>query len=518
MPGQITTDKVELIAERPDGQRTAFQLEPESSVLVGKSNSCGLRLVGAAISPLHCLISLEEGTLWVQDWQSAEGTLVNGQQIDTRTSVAPGDRIAIGEYQLYHGSGSTTAPEATPTAARCHTIDEESPDARAIENTSAYDGHADEYSAADEPTAALFADEHSPHGDQAHLPGANPAFEAEGPPTVGHPRDGSTSYDDVESSIDEDYGVPSLDSLWPSAGDALPLDPALFEAETYDAETVALLKDEIDDLQAAIADRDARLSELQDSTVPPTRSTNAADEIGDSAVLVARLDDLLVEAERSDERVRALEEMLQISEEANHAEQEERSQLEAWLVDIEQRIGQREAEQHAEVESLRRRLEQAHHERDRAERQLQQSAAAGKAPEGFEQALEQLRQQLIAQRQQNAELQQQLDSVQAERNGLVQRLENADSQQDQVLREERAAIAQERAKVSRLRFELSRELAALEEMPKQMTAEDREVAGRLQTLREHLREIHQHEQEAQRQHRESSLTHRVARLWKRVDQ
>ncbi len=223
--------------------------------------------------------------------------------------------------------------------------------------------------------------------------------------------------------------------------------------------------------------------------------------------MLKRMQELIDEANRSDERVAILEEMLYTSEEANRSEHEERQQLEAWVGDIEKRIGQREAEHAAEIEALKQRLEQSNQQQEHLQRQLRQAACSGSAPKQYEETLENLQASNVA-------LQDQLLESQKQCSGLEQRLEQLSGEQESLLREERASIAKEQAKISRLRFELSSKLADFEALPKTENHADKETAHRIQTLRQHLREIHEQEKQEEK---EASLATRLAKLWKRVD-
>ena len=277
------------------------------------------------------------------------------------------------------------------------------------------------------------------------------------------------------------------------------------EEETYDRETVALLHAEIEDLQAALAQRDADgLYERSDQShieVAPSQFRRNSDDV------LQRMQDLIDEANRSDERVAILEEMLYAPEEASRSEKEERNQLEAWVGDIEKRIGQREDEHVAEIEALRQRLEESALQQERLQRQLRQAAAGGRAPQQYEETLENCKRATKNCRTNLAE-------STKERLSLEQRIEQLAEEKERVIRDERAVIAQEQAKVSRLRFELSSKLADFEELPKTENHGDKETAHRIQTLREHLREIHEQEK---KEDKEASLATRLAKLWKRVE-
>jgi DNA repair exonuclease SbcCD ATPase subunit len=224
--------------------------------------------------------------------------------------------------------------------------------------------------------------------------------------------------------------------------------------------------------------------------------------------VLQRMQELIDEANRSDERVALLEEMLHAAEDANRSEREERHQLEAWVGDIENRIGQREDEHHAEIGLVRNQLERSLSQQKRLLRQLKDAASGGDAASQYEHSLEQLQQS-------NQELQEALAEAQKESLSLQQQVERSGEQQEQLLREERAKIAQEQAKVARLRFELTAKLSAIEELPKPENNADNETSARINALRQHLREIHEQEKQAER---EAPLTRRLVKLWKRVDE
>ena len=219
------------------------------------------------------------------------------------------------------------------------------------------------------------------------------------------------------------------------------------------------------------------------------------------------MQELIDEANRSDERVAILEEMLFAAEVASQSESDERSQLEAWVGDIEKRIGQREDEHKAEIDALRRRLTESSQQQERLQKQLRMAAGGGQAPEHFEEALENLQAR-------NVELQEKLDVSEKDRLSLEHQIEQQAEEQERALRNERVSLSQEKAKVSRMRFELSNKLSDIDEIPKAENQLDTETAFKIRTLREHLREIHEQEkQEA----KEATITTRLSKLWKRVE-
>lgn len=450
MPTKSLESAATLTAEREDGERTVHHLAPGRSVLVGTSKDCGFRLQGKRVSSCHCLLSLEDGTLWVQDWASTSGTLINGEPVTAKVVVDPTAELCVGEYQISVSFLSSS------------------------------------------PFGELRG--HDTSDDDRHLSGEEKSADRSG-------------VDEVER-----FGATAENMMWTQdelIGEG-EFQPEALDTGSFEQETIALLRDEIDALQGMLAERDAQLAELSDGADRSSANRDVEKGEEDSGILLARLEELLEEAACGDERVVVLEEMLRAAEEANQAEQEERNQLEAWVGDIERRIIQRDDLRNAEVEGLRGRLEEAIAERERVQHQLQQAASLGDAAKCYEETLDRLQHQ-------NKSLQDKLAEMAAERAVLTKRLESTANQHDDAMREERAAIAQERAVVSRLRCELSSKLSALEDSPKPVNQAAKDAATRLQALREHLREIHVEEQQENRGQQEATLTGRITRIWKRLE-
>lgn len=268
--------------------------------------------------------------------------------------------------------------------------------------------------------------------------------------------------------------------------------------DTHDL--LAVLQSEVEFLRSELAQREA---DLQAAHSCPT----AGEPTADSDQLLERMQQLIDEANRSDERVALLEEMLHCAEDANRAEQEERQHLEAWVGDIEQRVTAREEEHAAELQLIRRRLAESQQEQGRLQQRLSAAAGAGPAALQFEETVQRLQAS-------NQELQSELDEARKQNQTLQHRIEQIGAEQEQALREERANLAQEQAKISRLRYELTAKLSAVEELPKPEHQADQEASQRIRALREHLREIHEQEKLAER---EAPLTHKLARLWQRIE-
>lgn len=68
---------------------------------LGRSRGCGVVLRDPSVSRGHALLSVRDGTVTLQDLQSSNGTYVNGRRLDTEARLAPGDRVILGETELF---------------------------------------------------------------------------------------------------------------------------------------------------------------------------------------------------------------------------------------------------------------------------------------------------------------------------------------------------------------------------------------------------------------------------------
>jgi pilus assembly protein CpaF len=87
----------------------------EGEVTLGRSRGCGVVLRDPSVSRGHALLSVRQGRVTLQDLRSSNGTYVNGKRLDKETVVEDGDRLVIGETELFlrrgrDGHGGPDAP------------------------------------------------------------------------------------------------------------------------------------------------------------------------------------------------------------------------------------------------------------------------------------------------------------------------------------------------------------------------------------------------------------------------
>src|SRR5205823_12121648 len=82
--------------------------------LVGRKESCDLRLEHKSVSKLHCVIVRTDGLLILRDLGSTNGTRVNGQRV-RRAALLPNDQIHIASarYRVYLGPDEAPAEAYT---------------------------------------------------------------------------------------------------------------------------------------------------------------------------------------------------------------------------------------------------------------------------------------------------------------------------------------------------------------------------------------------------------------------
>lgn len=123
--------QAQLTIHLPDGSEQTHNL-PVNPVVIGKAPECDLTIQDGAISRRHAQIEKRDGTVFVKDLNSLNGTFVNDRKIgDQDQELKDGDKIGLGrtkiEFHLLPLSGiefQTTAEEEIP---RVTTIIDPSP-------------------------------------------------------------------------------------------------------------------------------------------------------------------------------------------------------------------------------------------------------------------------------------------------------------------------------------------------------------------------------------------------------
>ena len=523
--------KAKLIIEKPRSAVVEKPLENGRSVFLGSGDSCGIQITGEGVAEIHCLIDFDGTTIAVQDWASQSGTIVNGNRIDDRTTLRGGDELMLGTTRVLLQCSEIPASEIAASKAK-----EPAPEPR--EESVGMEHLGIEEESVAEPVAEEPVEKSTPAIVQPTGRLSDVFRPVESVATANHGTESSSSaagFDSAaeietpsafEASVDEVAEDDSELEAWTnpqdsgSASDDIEFDPFGLEEE-IDPEVVQLLRSEIDDLRIQLAEKDEQIAVMAASS-ESNEDSMAIDQADSECTLdtefgggdlVGRVDQLLAELEEHDERVATLQDLLQSAEMQNEAERDERQCLETWVGEIEQRIGQREAEWQAEQDALRQRIEDVSEERD----SLQKKLVAATQRYGDGGGVSNIADETLAKLQaQNAELQSQLEEAQRQLASASKQIKRQQDDEPESVKNALAELAQEKAAVSRMRFQLSKELEDVGEPTEAKDQPDKEFAFKLQTLRQHLREIHE-EEKIEREKKQETLFGRISNLWKRVD-
>ncbi len=103
------------------GQR---QLElDEQPLVIGRSRGCGLVLDGLTVSRQHARITGHEGRFQIEDLNSRDGTLVNGERVTGSRALIDGDTINICDYRFVFFAGSASSKSKEPPLSFSDPID-----------------------------------------------------------------------------------------------------------------------------------------------------------------------------------------------------------------------------------------------------------------------------------------------------------------------------------------------------------------------------------------------------------
>jgi pSer/pThr/pTyr-binding forkhead associated (FHA) protein len=80
---------------RGDDPAGPDRTEIRDSMLVGRGDDAALKVTEGHPSRRHAMLTVDGDGLWVEDLGSANGTMVNGQPVTTRTLLYRGDRVAF---------------------------------------------------------------------------------------------------------------------------------------------------------------------------------------------------------------------------------------------------------------------------------------------------------------------------------------------------------------------------------------------------------------------------------------
>jgi len=445
------------------------------SVFVGSGADCRIQLPGESSQEIQCVLLLkEDNVLTIRD-QNTGTTFLNDHCLSDEAQVRSGDVVTVGRCRL------------TPV------LDVEFHDGFAIELLS--------------ESGVYSADGVAGNTDLEidSLDGTDSAFSFDAGYGLSRrrPKRAETSFKyDFDADLKEDL-VEDNRLAYKSPASGASLDSNSMSAE-------------IEQLRFEIADRDAQILALSQQVAAADQSSTVDES--DTLKLVSRLEELLEELKLSDDRVQGLEELLRVSEHATMAEREERLQINTWLNEIEKRIGQREAELEAEIDSLTRQVQNAKQNADVIQTQFESMSVVSSGSEEKNDALAALNEQV-------QELRSSLQEANEKNRELIKRSVVSEQNIDfrTKMHEAQDELAKFRLEASKERAEMARRHAELESIRDELEIRANKPARnfdesvtRMRALREHLKDIHAEEMAAKAKEKSNSLGGRIASLLTRL--
>jgi predicted component of type VI protein secretion system len=89
-----------LVIEDEAGTRTVVPFSSDEIVVGRATDGVAWRLPDRDVSRRHARFTSVNGTIFVEDLGSLTGTWLNGERIDSRRRVRPGDLVEIGAFDL----------------------------------------------------------------------------------------------------------------------------------------------------------------------------------------------------------------------------------------------------------------------------------------------------------------------------------------------------------------------------------------------------------------------------------
>jgi pSer/pThr/pTyr-binding forkhead associated (FHA) protein len=86
----------------------------QSEVCIGRSPKCEIKLINdLTISSFHAVLTLGNNRYWIKDFNSRNGSMINGKRIKKPVKIHHGDRIRIGETQFVYINRESSFPLET---------------------------------------------------------------------------------------------------------------------------------------------------------------------------------------------------------------------------------------------------------------------------------------------------------------------------------------------------------------------------------------------------------------------
>lgn len=96
---------------KPEAKEIPIRL---AQFLIGRDPECQLRPASALVSKRHCAVLVREGKVFLRDFDSTNGTLVNGKPLKGETELKDGDEFKVGPLTFRVKLSVTSVDTPTP--------------------------------------------------------------------------------------------------------------------------------------------------------------------------------------------------------------------------------------------------------------------------------------------------------------------------------------------------------------------------------------------------------------------
>jgi pSer/pThr/pTyr-binding forkhead associated (FHA) protein len=100
-----------------------FLINEGDRLTIGRSSEADVVIDNTAISRLHSAIGLRNGIYFLEDLKSLNGTILNGERIETETPFSMEDDVGIGKFRL-RSAGEGEQREAAASIATAMDLDD----------------------------------------------------------------------------------------------------------------------------------------------------------------------------------------------------------------------------------------------------------------------------------------------------------------------------------------------------------------------------------------------------------
>jgi hypothetical protein len=88
-----------------------------AQMTLGRGDECTLQVRDRAVSRKHAKVTQRDGRVWLEDLRGPNGTYVNGQRVQLRVALQPGDVIELGQTLLRYDAPAVEQPAPLPRPA-----------------------------------------------------------------------------------------------------------------------------------------------------------------------------------------------------------------------------------------------------------------------------------------------------------------------------------------------------------------------------------------------------------------